>query len=149
VVAIAIWARGLGLARNGRAAAAQAEIDKLQAIEEELKRSGSAYWALQAEILAGEIRAWCAQAENKPQEAAELMRAAAEQEDGVEKLPVTPGPILPAREQLGELLMAQGFPGPAAKEFDIALKNAPGRLGAVRGAAQAAELARDKTPATQ
>ena len=51
--------------------------------------------------------AWSAQADGKPDEAVALMRAAADEEDAIEKLPVTPGPILPAREQLGDLLLEQ------------------------------------------
>jgi hypothetical protein len=73
-----------------------------------------------------------------------MMRAAADEEDAVEKLPMTPGPIVPAREQLGYLLLEQNQPGPALKEFNTALVNAPGRRGAVRGAAQAAELSARK-----
>ena len=52
-------------------------------------------------ILTGEVIAWTAQADGKPDEAATIMRTAADEEDAIEKLPVTPGPIVPAREQLG------------------------------------------------
>ena len=72
------------------------------------------------------------------------MREAADQEDAVEKLPVTPGPILPAREQLGYLLLQQNQPDLASKEFAVALANAPGRRGALQGAARAAELVSHK-----
>jgi Tfp pilus assembly protein PilF len=72
------------------------------------------------------------------------MRAAADEEDAIEKLPVTPGPIVPAREQLGYLLLEQDHPGPALKEFETALANAPGRRGALQGAAHAAELSGQK-----
>ena len=88
--------------------------------------------------------AWSAEASGKHEEAASLLREAADQEDGVEKLPVTPGPILPAREQLGYLLLQQNQPELAATEFQTALANAPGRRGALQGAAHAAELSRDK-----
>src|SRR6266478_4651628 len=44
VVAIAVWARGLGLARSGRAAEAHAEIERLRQIEEKLRASGNDYW---------------------------------------------------------------------------------------------------------
>ncbi len=84
-----------------------------------------------------EVTAWAAQAANHPDEAAVILRGAADDEDGIEKLPVTPGPIIPAREQLGELFLEQGNPASAAKEFATALVNAPGRRGALRGAAQA------------
>ena len=40
----------------------------------------------------------------------DLMSQAADEEDSIEKLPVTPGPIVPAREQLGDLLLEQGHP---------------------------------------
>jgi len=88
--------------------------------------------------------AWSAQADRKPDEAAALMRASADDEDALEKLPVTPGPIVPAREQLGDLLLEQNHPGPALKEFEKALANAPGQLGALQGAAHAAELSGQK-----
>jgi tetratricopeptide (TPR) repeat protein len=144
VLAIAVWARGVGLAQSGRAAEARAEVDRLRQIEEQLHTSGNNYWATQVEILRREVMAWSAQADKKPDEAVALMRASADEEDAIEKLPVTPGPILPAREQLGYLLLEQNRPDLAAKEFEIALANAPGRRGALQGAARAAELSRAK-----
>jgi Tfp pilus assembly protein PilF len=95
-------------------------------------------------IMTGEVTAWCAQANNQPQQALSLMRTAADEEDAIEKLPVTPGPIVPAREQLGELLLEQGHPNLASTEFKTALQNAPGRRGALHGAAQAAQLSAQK-----
>jgi len=75
---------------------------------------------------------------------AEIMRAAADEEDAVEKLPVTPGPIVPAREQLGYLLLEQHQPALALKAFENTLTNAPGRRGALKGAAQATALSAQK-----
>jgi tetratricopeptide (TPR) repeat protein len=144
VVAIAVWARGLGLARSGHAAEAGAEVDRLRQIEEQLRAEGNEYWATQAGILKREVMAWSAQANGKADEAVALMRAAADEEDAVEKLPVTPGPIVPAREQLGSLLLEQNRPGAALKEFQVALVNAPGRRGAMQGEARAAELSGKK-----
>lgn len=144
VIAIAAWARGLGLARGGHAFEARAEIEGLRRIEEQLHSSGNDYWATQARILRRELMAWSAQAEKKSDEAVALMRTAADEEDAIEKLPVTPGPIVPAREQLGELLLQQNRPGLALKEFEIALANAPGRRGAVQGIQLATRLASQK-----
>ncbi len=144
VVAIAVWARGLGQARNGHTPEARSEIDRLRQIEEQLRASGNDYWATQVGILKREVMAWCAQADNKPHEAEVLMRASADEEDAIEKLPVTPGPVVPAREQLGSLLLEQNNPVLALKEFEIALANAPGRRGAVQGAARATQLSRPK-----
>ncbi|MGA3318845.1 MAG: hypothetical protein ABSC64_20705, partial [Candidatus Korobacteraceae bacterium] len=144
VVAIAVWARGVGLARSGRATEARTAIDTLGKIEQQLRTSGNDYWATQAAILRREVMAWSAQADRKPDEAVALMREAADQEDAIEKLPVTPGPIVPAREQLGDLLLEQNHAGLALKEFKAALVNAPGRRGALQGATRAAELSREK-----
>src|SRR5450755_4214332 len=63
VVAIAVWARGMGLARSGRAAEARAEVDRLRQIEEQLRTSGNDYWATQVGILTREVMAWSVQAD--------------------------------------------------------------------------------------
>jgi hypothetical protein len=138
VVAIAVWARGLGFARSGHVEEADKESEALRQIEGRLRASGVGYWATQVNIMRREVMAWAAQAANQLDEAAVILRGAADDEDGIEKLPVTPGPIIPAREQLGELFLEQGNPTSAAKAFAMALVNAPGRRGALRGAAQAA-----------
>jgi hypothetical protein len=78
-----------------------------------------------------------------------MMRAAAEKEDGLEKRPITPGPIVPAREQFGDLLLELDRPGEALREFDASLRQAPRRRGSLGGAARAAELAGDQTKADQ
>ncbi len=140
VVAVAVWARGFGLARSGRSGEAHPEIERLQQLAAQLRTTNSSYWATQVGILAREVMAWSTQAAGKPDEAEALLRASADEEDGIEKLPVTPGPIVPAREQLGYLLLKQNHPDLALREFQTALANAPGRRGALQGAAQAAGL---------
>jgi tetratricopeptide (TPR) repeat protein len=144
VVAIAVWARGLGLIRSGRVEDARQPIADLQKIEEGLQSSGNDYWATQVRILKREVMAWSAQGEGKAKDAVALMRDAADEEDSIEKLPVTPGPIVPAREQLGELLLLQGQPDLASKEFQTTLVSTPGRRDALRGAALVRESLRQK-----
>jgi hypothetical protein len=102
VIAIALWARGLGLAHTGRAADGRAQAATLQQLEDRLHKLGREYWAGQVDIQRLEVLAWAARAEGKSDDALALLREAADTEDAVEKLPVTPGPIVPAREQLGE-----------------------------------------------
>ncbi|MBI3475909.1 MAG: hypothetical protein HY010_09265 [Acidobacteria bacterium] len=138
VIAIAIWAHGIGLARSGHAETLQPMSD-LQKIEEELQASGNVYWATQVRVMKREVMAWSAQKEGKRDQALALLREAADEEDAIEKLPVTPGPIIPAREQLGDLLQQQAQPDLAAKEFQTALVNAPGRRAAQQGVAEAAK----------
>jgi tetratricopeptide (TPR) repeat protein len=133
VAALAVWARGLGRARGEHPSGATSEIATLQQLEEQLRGAGDEYWATQVQILRKEVVAWAAQASERPEEAETTMRAAADEEDATEKLPVTPGPVVPAREQLGELLLEQQRPSEAVMEFRTALVNAPGRRGATQG----------------
>jgi tetratricopeptide (TPR) repeat protein len=137
VAAIAAWARAMGLARSGRPAEVRPEIDRLHELERPLRAAGNEYWAQQVRIQAMEAEAWLAQAEGRPDDAERLLRSAADEEDAIEKLPVTPGPIIPAREQLGDLLPEQHRPDQAVKEFRNALASAPNRRGSLDGLSRA------------
>jgi hypothetical protein len=75
------------------------------------------------------------------------MRAAAEHEDRTEKSAVTPGPIAPARELLGEMLLQVNEPAQALKEFEATLKKEPNRFRAMHGAGWAAELSGNRAAA--
>ena len=90
-----------------------------------------------------EAVAWQSAASSHIDEAVKTLRQAADAEDAVEKLPLTPGPIVPAREQLGDLLLNLNQPQEALKEYQAALVAAPGRRGALTGAVQAADLSGD------
>ena len=72
------------------------------------------------------------------------MCAAAELDGATGKHPVTPGAILPAREQPGELLLELKQPAAALREFEAALRTAPNRFNGLYGAARAAGLAADR-----
>jgi tetratricopeptide (TPR) repeat protein len=76
------------------------------------------------------------------------MQAAAEHEDATEKLPVTPGAIVPARELLGEMLLEAKQPTPALEAFESSLKLAPERFNSLVGAARAAKLSGDRQKAS-
>ena len=83
-------------------------------------------------------------AEGQPAEALTLMREAADREDATEKSAVTPGPIKPARELLGEMLLQLKRPAEALAEFETTLKKEPNRFRAIYGAARAAADAGDR-----
>jgi tetratricopeptide (TPR) repeat protein len=138
VVAIAVWARGLGLARTGHPSEARQEAARLGQIAKQLDDTGDAYWSALTGVLADEVTAWSAQADGDAATAVTLLGAAADKEDALEKRPVTPGPIVPAREQLGDLLLEQKHPELAQAAFKAALAESPGRAGALRGEAAAA-----------
>ena len=136
------FARAVGAARSGNPAAARAEVDRLRAIEQGLTIAAGAYdWRTQVAIERQIADAWLAHAEGRKEEAVRLMRAAADLDDKSEKHPVTPGAILPAREQLGELLIELDRPGEGLAEYESSLKRAPRRLAGLYGAARAARLA--------
>lgn len=149
VVAISYWARAVGMARMGRPESAAAEISKLKGSEDQLRAKGNAYWATQTHVLLLEAQGWMASASGKQEDAVALLRSAADEEDAVEKLPVTPGTIVPAREQLAELLLALNRPSEAMAAFDASLASTPGRRASLIGAARCAELLGDTNKAQQ
>jgi predicted Zn-dependent protease len=68
------------------------------------------------------------------------MHVAADEEDAIEKRPVTPGAIIPAREQLGDLLLEANQPQEALTEYQRALTMTPQRRGTLMGLAHAREM---------
>ena len=143
-----VFARAVGAARGGDAALARAEIGKLKAIEDaQVVPPGTYDWRKQVTIERQVAEAWLASAEGKKDEAVKLMTAAADLDDATEKHPVTPGAILPAREQLGEVQLEQGRGSEALAAYEASLKRAPRRLVSLYGAARAAKLAGDGTKA--
>ena len=144
-----VFARAVGAARGGDAALARTEVEKLKAIEDALVVPPGTYdWRKQVTIERQVAEAWLASAEGRKDEAVKLMTAAADLDDATEKHPVTPGAILPAREQLGELLLEQGRGSEALAAYEASLKRAPRRLVSMYGAARAAKLAGDATKAS-
>lgn len=137
VAALAWWARALGKLRAPTPASADADIRELAACRDALDAAHDAYWTAQVDALLKSAQAWRLAAAGDSAAAVAAMTAAADEEDALEKLPLTPGPIVPAREQLGELLLLTGKPKEALMAFDATLALAPGRLGAVRGKAEA------------
>jgi tetratricopeptide (TPR) repeat protein len=138
------FTKAVGAARVGKIGLAQAAIGRLAEIEQGLKIPPGEYdWRKQIALERQIAEAWVAHAAGKNDEAVRLMRAAADLDDATEKHPVTPGAILPAREQLGELLLALGRTSDALTEYEASLTRAPRRLAGLYGAAQAAKLAGD------
>jgi tetratricopeptide (TPR) repeat protein len=93
--------------------------------------------------------AWVAYGEDKREDAVNSLRRTADAEDILGKHPVSPGALVPAREQLGDLLLKLNRPKEAQREFEAALKIYPGRFRGLYGAAQAAEQSGEKAKAHQ
>lgn len=136
VAALVWWARALGQLRRVPAGSADGDILQLRACRDALRTSGDAYWAAQTDALLKSAEGWRAAAAGQAGVAVTALTAAADEEDALEKLPVTPGPIVPAREQLGELLLTLNKPAEALGAFNAALALAPGRRGALQGAVE-------------
>jgi hypothetical protein len=145
--AMTYFARAVGSARNSDVTSAHANVDKLQTLQGQLVEAKQSYWADQVEIQRRLAAAWTARAEGKDDEAVTLMRSVADLEDSTEKHPVTPGPIFPAREMLGELLLELNQPTQAVQEFEISMQREPNRFNGFYGAARAAELSGDRDKA--
>ena len=141
------FARALGAARVGDAATVRGSIDALQRIQRQLTDAKEVYWAEQTEIQRRSASAWLAFAEHRDADALAEMRAAATMEDGTEKAAVTPGPLAPARELLGEMLLLLKQPAAAKNEFEATLKKEPNRFRALYGAARSSSLAGDRVAA--
>ena len=149
VMAITHLARAVGAARSGKPDAAKADIAKLAELRDKLREAKDAYWAEQVDIQWQTANAWLLYAQGKYDEALAAMAAAAAAEDKTEKSPVTPGPIVPARELYGAMLLERGKAKDALAAFEATLKKEPHRLGATLGAAKAAEQAGDAGLARQ
>jgi hypothetical protein len=147
VDAVTYFARALGAARSGNAAAATKDVETLNALAAKLREAKDAYWTSQVEIQAKAASAWIAFVEGKKDEGIALMREAAAMEDLTEKSAISPGPIKPAHELLGEMLLEAGKPAEALEEFEATMKKEPNRFRGVYGAAVAAERSADKAKA--
>ena len=145
--AITHFARALGAARAGQPAAAKADIAKLVEFRDSLRKANNAYWAEQVDIQWQVASAWVLFAEGKHDEALRMMSAAADVEDKTEKSPVTPGPIAPARELYGYMLLERGMAREALNAFELTQQKEPNRYHGYAGAAQAADRLGDKTKA--
>jgi len=145
--AIVHFARAVGGARTGDLESARQEVAKLTEIQGSLKGQKGFDWATQVEIQRRAAAGWLARAEKKDAEALALLRSAADLEDSTDKHPVTPGSILPAREQLADLLAELGQPAAALAEYETSLRSAPARLNSYDGASKAAERAGKKQQA--
>lgn len=139
--AMSHFVRAMGAARSGKPDAATPEIARLTELRDELIAAKDPYWAGQVDIQRQVATAWQLAASGKAAEGLTALAAAADAEDKTEKSPVTPGPLAPARELYGQMLLEQGKPAEALAQFKATLAKEPNRLGALVGAARAAKAA--------
>ena len=147
VDAITYFARALGAARSNMTDQARSDLEQLKRASDSL--GGTSYWGAKVDIQRQVAEAWILFAEGQANDALALMRLAADREDQTEKSGISPGPIAPARELLGEMLLEAGRRDAALEAFETTTEEEPGRFRGLYGAARAAQLAGNGSLAEQ
>ena len=149
--AITLFARALGAARSGDVEAAGTDLEALRQQRKTLVEAGPglAYWELQVRIQEKMAEAWIDYAAGNTEQALEKMKTAAELEDTTEKSAVSPGPLVPARELYGSMLLEDGQSETALAQFEASAKDEPNRFIGTYEAAKAAEMTGDMQKAKQ
>jgi hypothetical protein len=142
--AMIAYARALGDARTGNIAGAEAEIGRLQSLEDKLKGNDT-YWANQVEVQRLAATGILAHVQGDDQKAVAVVRAAADLDATMDKHPATPASVLPARELLADLLLELNQPAAALVEYRAMLSTDPNRFRSLLGEARAAKLTGDST----
>jgi len=135
---ISYFARALGAARSGKAAAARAEIVHLDEIEAKLDAAKDDYWAGQTRIQKQAVAAWVMFSGGQRDGAIAAMRKAADLDDASEKNVAMENKLVPIRALLGELYLTVGMNKEALAEFEASDKVMPNRFRIIAGAAAAA-----------
>ena len=133
------YAHALGRARTGDREGARKAVERMRALQAATTDVKFDYFKKHLDLQIQAASAWLAHAEGRSDEAVAMLRAAAEAEDALGKHPVTPGALVPAREQLGELLLLLKQPQDALAVYEAGLKIYPARFNSLYGAALSAE----------
>ena len=126
-MAVSHFARALGAARSGKPEAAKADVQKLAELRDKLREAKDNYWSQIVDIQHQVAVAWVLHAEGKYDEALKAMNAAADAEDKTEKHVVTPGPLAPARELYGSMLLDRNMAKEALAAFEATKAKEPNR----------------------
>lgn len=130
-------ARGLGAARSGDLALARQNIAVLDNLYQKTAVSSPGYWAPLVDAQRKLVRAWISYVQGKHAQVLTELRQAADIEDSIDKNPVTPGAVLPARELLADMLLPRGNYADAQTAYNAVLAISPNRLNSVAGLKEA------------
>jgi tetratricopeptide (TPR) repeat protein len=142
---VTYWARSIGAGHLHQAQAAKDDLEKYDALMEEVKKGQFAYYAesIGARVQRGEMLGWIAFAAGNGEDALKRLRETADLQDKVGQGEVD----IPAREMLADMLLESGQPRDALAEYQSSLKMSPNRFNALFNAGRAAEAAGDKAQA--
>ena len=141
------YAHAIGRVRTGDLAGARQAMDRMRQLANATTDARFDYYRMHLELQLQAATAWVEFAQGDKAAALDRLGRTAKAEDDLGKSPVSPGALLPVREQLGDLLLELGRPQEALKAFEAALKIYPGRFRGLYGAALAAERAGDRATA--
>lgn len=147
--AITYFGRGIGAARSGNLEVAEQALAQLNSLYDATVKNGEEYWSVIVDAQRQSVAAWIQYAKGNKKEALAMMEKAADTEDSVDKHPVTPGAILPARDLLGDMLIDMGKPAMALVAYERSLQISPNRFYSLYGAGYAAELSGNSEKATK
>jgi tetratricopeptide (TPR) repeat protein len=145
---IHFFARGLGAARSGDLHQAREELQVIRKLQSEMSANEIPYFREEMQVQIDSLNAWILFSEGDTAGGLALASGAADREDAVDKHPVTPGEVLPARELYADMLRAAGQYAAALENYLIVLKGSPNRLNALIGVAHAAAESGNKTLAS-
>ena len=145
--AISYYAKGLGAARSGNIDLAKSSKVKLDELFEATVNNGESYWSVIVDAQRKTVDAWATYSQGDKDKGLRMMVEAADLEDSVDKHPVTPGAVMPARDMLGDMLLLSNKPSEALIAFEKSLKISPRRSYGLYGAAYSAELSGDSNTA--
>lgn len=135
------FARAVGRTRVRDFAGARASINRLGQLRDAVTNPRFEYFRKRIDVQMRAASGWLAVSEDGRDAGLRRLREAADLEDALGKHPVSPGPVLPVRELLGQAFMDADQPDEALAAFQASLGLSPGRFAAVHGAGRAAEKA--------
>ena len=139
------FARGIGAARSGQLDKARTALATIENLQRGLPDTNLPYWNEQVQVQYEAVASWILLGDGETDDALRLASAAADREDAVDKHPVTPGEVLPARELFADMLFETGLFAESLEQYQIVLARSPNRLNALLGAAAAASKLGDAT----
>lgn len=138
--AITYFSRGIGAARSGNLQSAEADLAMLNKLYNLTREAKQDYWATLVDSQRKSVESWIMFSQGRKAQALELMTAAADLEDSVDKHPVTPGAVIPARELLGDMLVELGHYEESIVAYERALEVSANRLRSLTGIKTAEQL---------
>ncbi len=108
-----------------------------------MQKVGEDLFARNIRFIHLELGAWIDHVSGREESSLSVMEQAVALEESTPKHAVTPGPTLPARELLGDLLSEQHQSKRALAAYQRSLELYPNRLNSLLGASRAARASRD------